>query len=137
MPQLAALPRAPASELSPTFAPPQAVEGEAERRARPAATGLCHSCLSAIVSCSFSAPGVPAGRCLGDPVEHDAEQDDREPGRQALAVQLALREAGDDVVAERAGADQAADDDHRQHVDQALVGRERQRAGGPSAAGPW
>ena len=43
--------------------------------------------------------GRACGRGLGDPVEHDAEQHDGQAGRQALAEQLQLREAGDHVVA--------------------------------------
>ena len=52
------------------------------------------------------------------------------PGGHALAPLLAPREAEHHVVAERTGADQAADDRHRQHVEQALVGRQHQRARG-------
>ena len=66
------------------------------------------ACPGAIVSrcCAESVSALARSgrraRGLGDPVEHDAEQHDGEPGGQPLAEQAALREAGDDVVAERA-----------------------------------
>src|SRR5215218_1460531 len=71
-------------------------------------------------------PGACAGPgavCCrpGHPVDEDAEKHDREAGRDTLAGVLLVREAVDDVVAERLGADQAADDDHGQHVEQPLV----------------
>ena len=53
----------------------------------PAAILPCHRC------------PATASRALGDPVEHDAEQDDRDARGQALAEVLALGEPGDDVVA--------------------------------------
>ena len=52
---------------------------------------------------------------------------DRDAGREPLAEQLLLAEAGDHEVAEAAAADHAADDHHRQHVQQALVGGQHQR----------
>src|SRR6478609_923071 len=64
------------------------------------------------------------GSSPGDPVEHHAEQHDGDARGKALAPRLAAREAVDDVVAERAGADEAADHGHGQHVEQALVGGE-------------
>src|SRR3954469_17829668 len=39
-------------------------------------------------------------RALGDPVEHDPEQHDADPGGEALAEVLVLGETGDDVVVE-------------------------------------
>ena len=58
------------------------------------------------------------------------------PRGESLAEVLALGEAGDDVEAERAGADEAADDDHREDDDDALVGGEQAWPVGTSAAGP-
>src|SRR6266508_167456 len=75
--------------------------------------------------------GAGTPRCgLRDPVEEDAEQHYRETRGEPLAVKVALREARDHQVPESAGADQPADDDHGEHVDQALVRRQCDRAPG-------
>ena len=73
---------------------------------------------------------APRPRALRDPVEDDPEQDDRDARGEALAEVLGLGEAGDDVVAQRAGADEAADDDHREDEDDPLVRREQERRPG-------
>ena len=49
------------------------------------------------------------------------------PAARPLPNSWSWREAGDHDVAEAAAADHAADDDHRQHVEQALVGGQHQR----------
>src|SRR5689334_6063597 len=71
--------------------------------------------------------GGPVRRRAGDAVEHDAEHHDGQAGRQTLAEDAELHETGHDVVAESARADETADDDHRQHVDEALVRGQHQR----------
>src|SRR3954449_3509617 len=65
-----------------------------------------------------------------DPVEHDPEQHDRDPGREPAPDVVGLAEALDDVEAEGARADHAPDHDHRQHVEEPLVRGEEQRAPG-------
>src|SRR4051812_9139713 len=80
-------------------------------------------------SLSCCAP-MAGSRVLGDPVEHDAECRDRDTGSKALPEELPLAEAGDDEVAEATAADQATDDDHRQHVQQSLVHREHDGGAG-------
>ena len=65
---------------------------------------------------------------MGDAVDHDPEEHDREPRSRTLAPLLAAREAEHGVVAQGSRSDQAADHHHRQDVEQALVGREHQRA---------
>src|SRR5439155_18905285 len=75
-------------------------------------------------------PGGPAACTLGDAVEHHAEEDDRHPRGEALAEVLDLREPGHDVVAQPAGADEPADDDHREDEHDALVRGEEERAAG-------
>src|SRR6188508_696468 len=47
-----------------------------------------------------------ATHALGDPVQHDTQQDDRDPRCQALAEVLSLGEPGDHVVAEGTGPDE-------------------------------
>src|SRR3954454_20095411 len=65
---------------------------------------------------------IACRRIARDPVQHHAERGDRDARREALAEQLVLREAGDHDVAEAPAADEAADHDHREHVEKALVG---------------
>ena len=48
---------------------------------------------------------------LTDPIEHDAKEDNTCPGNKPHPEVGALGESGNDVVAERAGADETADDD--------------------------
>ena len=63
---------------------------------------------------------------LGDPVEHDAEQDDPERRRHAAPEDIPLRESRDHVEPERLGADEAAEDNHREDQHDALVGRDEE-----------
>src|SRR5262245_8501106 len=62
-------------------------------------------------------PGRSRSRAgtLRHPVEDDAKEYEGRAGGEAHPEQATLREAGNDVVAEGLPADQAADDDHRQH----------------------
>src|SRR3972149_6132469 len=53
--------------------------------------------------------GPTAPRALGNAVEHDPEQDDRDRRRESLPEEVAPDEARDDVEAETAGADEAPD----------------------------
>src|SRR5262245_45362666 len=73
---------------------------------------------------------VPGRGVARDPGEHEPERGDGDAGREPLAEQLVLGEPGDHDVAQAAAADHAADDHHRQHVEQALVGGEHQRFAG-------
>ena len=57
------------------------------------------------------------------------------PAARPLPKSSPLGEPGDDVEAEGAGADEGADDDHREDQDDALVRREQQRRAGTS--GNW
>src|SRR3954453_15882622 len=96
-------------ESSPIFAPEQAVA--VNTSAVSAAPSLFR-----VMWLSFGLFGA-ARRGLRDSVQHDAKQDDGHSCRQALAVQLCLREARHDGVSECTRTDQAADDHHRQYVD--------------------
>src|SRR3990172_11929721 len=69
----------------------------------------------------------PRPRPLRDPIQHDPQEDDREPGGEALTEEVPASEPGHDVVAERLGPDEPAHDDHREHEDDALVRRPEER----------
>src|SRR3954452_4749792 len=77
-------------------------------------------------SCQSAAAEAGSG-VAHEPLDHDPERGDRDAGGESLAEQLGLREAGHHDVAEAAGPDQSADDDHRQHIEQTLVGSQHER----------
>src|SRR5512133_2348418 len=73
-------------------------------------------------------PCGPPRAVRGDPVEHDPEQHDRDPGGETATDVAGVPEAVDDVEAQGARPRQAADDDQGEHVQESLVGGEQQRA---------